>query len=173
VVWVLVREWIPNNGALVGLGAVSIGGSFLIQGDNIDFIILRDPLLDIVLLVGLLFLFGVVLYWVDRLLDNKMPAPPRTFGIVAYSLMISIAAPIMIPTFASLFTEEFCGCSNPPFWTGVFLTATSLSTIVWWVQHLRGADTPPQTLKMVGTTSLALTALAGAVDLTTEITQIL
>lgn len=173
VIWVLVREWIPTNRALVGLGAVAIGGSFLIQGDNIDFVILQDPLLDLVLLLGLLFLFGVVLYWVDRLLDNKMPAQPRTFAIVAYSLMIAMAAPLMIPTFGSLFTEEFCSCRNPPFWTGVFLAATSLSTIVWWVQHLRGADTPSQTLRNIGMTSLALTALAGAVDLTTEITHIL
>jgi hypothetical protein len=173
VVWVLVREWIPNNPVPVGIGTVAIGGSFLIHGNNIDFFILEDPLLDIVLLVGLLFLFGVVLYWVDGLLDSKMPVQPRTYGIVAYSLMIAIAAPLIIPTFGSLFTEEFCDCSNPPFWTGVFLTATSLSTIVWWVQHLRGADTPSKTLKTIGTTSLALTALAGAVDLATEIIRIL
>jgi hypothetical protein len=173
VIWVLVREWIPNNLVPVGLGTVAIGGSFLIHSDNTDFVILQNPRLDIVLLVGLLFLFGVVLYWVDGLLDSKMPAQPRTFGIVAYSLMIAIAAPLIIPTFGSLFTEEFCNCSNPPFWTGVFLTATSLSTIVWWVQHIRGADTPSRTLKNIGTTSLALTALAGAVDLTTEIAHIL
>jgi hypothetical protein len=173
VVWVLVREWIPNNRALVGLGAVAIGGSFLIHGENIDFIILPNPRIDIVLLLGLLFLFGVVLSWVDGLLDNKMPDPPRTFGIVVYAIMIAIAAPLIIPTFGSLLTEEFCQCSSPPIWTGVFLTATAVSTIVWWVQHLRGADTPPQTLRKIGTTSLALTALAGAIDLTTEIAHIL
>ena len=173
VVWVLVREWIPKRAALVGLGAVGIGGSFLIHAGNRDFFILQDPRLDLVLLVGLLFLFGVVLYWVDGLLDEKMPDQPQTFGIVVYSLMIAMAAPLIIPTFASMFTREFCSCAKPPIWTGVFLTATSLSTIVWWVQHLRGADTPSRTLKMIGTTSVALTAIAGAVDLTTEITHIL
>ena len=173
VVWVLVREWIPKKAALVGLGAVAIGGSFLIQANNRDFVILQDPRLDLVLLVGLLFLFGVVLYWVDGLLDKKMPDQPRTFGIVAYTLMIAMAAPLIIPTFASMFSKEFCFCSHPPIWTGVFLAATSLSTIVWWVQQLRGADNPSQTLKMIGTTSLTLTAIAGAVDLTTEITHIL
>jgi len=173
VVWVLVREWIPKTAALVGLGAVAIGGSFLIHAGNRDFFILQDPRLDLVLLVGLLFLFGVVLYWFDRLLDNKMPDQLRTFGIVVYSLMIAMAAPLIIPTFASMFTREFCSCAKPPIWTGVFLTATSLSTIVWWVQHLRGADTPSRTLNKIGTTSVALTAIAGAVDLTTEITHIL
>jgi len=173
VVWVLVREWIPKKAALVGLGAVAIGGSFLIQAGNRDFVILQDPRLDLVLLLGLLFLFGVVLYWVDGLLDKKMPDQPQTFGIVVYSLMIAMAAPLIIPTFASMFSKDFCFCSNPPVWTGVFLAATSLATVTWWVQHLRGADNPSQTLNMIGTTSLALTALAGAVDLTTEITHIL
>jgi hypothetical protein len=173
VIWVLVREWIPSNAVSVGIGTVAIGGSFLIQGNNIDFFILVDPLLDIVLLVGLLFVFGTVLYWVDGLLDTKMPAQPRTFGVVVYAIMVAMGTVFMIPTFGSLLTEEFCSCSNPPIWTGVFLIATSLSTIVWWVQHLRGADIPSQTLKRIGTTSLALTALAGAVDLTTEITRIL
>jgi hypothetical protein len=173
VVWVLVREWIPKKAALVGLGAVAIGGSFLIQGNNRDFFILQDPSLDLVLLLGLLFLFGIALYWVDGLLDEKMPNQPQTFGIVVYSLMVAMAAPLIIPTFASMFSKDFCFCSNPPIWTGVFLTATSLATIVWWVQHLRGADTPSRTLNTIGTTSVALTAIAGAVDLTTEITRIL
>jgi hypothetical protein len=173
VIWVLVREWIPNNPVPVGVGTVAIGGSFLIHGENIDFFILQDPLFDIVLLVGLLFLFGVVLYWVDGLLDTKVPAQPRTFGVVVYAIMVAMGTVFMIPTFGSLLTEEFCSCSNPPIWTGVFLIATSLSTIVWWVQHLRGADTPSQILRKIGTTSLALTALAGAVDLTTEIMHIL
>jgi len=90
VVWVLVREWIPNKAALVGLGAVAIGGSFLIQGNNRDFVILQDPRLDLVLLLGLLFLFGVVLYWIDELLDKKMSDQPQTLGIVVYSLMNAI-----------------------------------------------------------------------------------
>jgi len=173
VVWVLVREWIPNKAALVGLGAVAIGGSFLIQGNNRDFVILQDPRLDLVLLLGLLFLFGVVLYWIDELLDKKMSDQPQTLGIVVYSLMIAIAAPLIIPTFASMFSKEFCFCLNPPIWTGVFLAATSLATVTWWVQHLRGANTPSQSLNMIGTASLTLTAIAGAVDLTTEITRIL
>ena len=169
----MVREWIPKKAALVGLGAVAIGGSFLIQGNNTDFVILQDPRLDLVLLLGLLFLFGVSLYWVDGLLDEKMPDHPQTFGIVVYSLMIAMAAPLLVLTFGSLFTESFCFCSNPPIWTGVFLTTTSLATVTWWVQHLRGADTPSQALNTIGTTSVALTAIAGAVDLTTEITHIL
>ena len=52
----------PDSAVLVGLGAVAIGGSLLIQADNTDFIILQDPQVDLVLLVGLVFLFGMSLY---------------------------------------------------------------------------------------------------------------
>ena len=172
VVWVLVREWIPKKAVVVGLGAVAIGGSFLIQGDNIDFFILEEPLIDLVLLLGLIFSFGVSVYWFDGLLQKRVGDRPRTFGIVVYSVMVALAAPLIVPTFGGFFDEEFCFCSNPPIWTGVFLTAASLATVTWWVRHLRGADTPSQPVSIVGRTSVALAAVAGAVDLTTEITQI-
>ncbi len=173
VIWVLVRQWIPANPVIVGLGAVSIGGFFLIQADNTDFFILQDPRIDLVLLVGLIFVFGVSLYSIDRWLDTKMADPAGTTGIVVYTIMIALGSPLVIPTFANMFSKDFCFCSNPPIWTGVFLTATSIATIVWWVQHLRGADTPSKNLETIGRTSLALTVVAGAVHLTSEIIHIL
>ena len=61
LIWVLVRQWIPDSAVLVGLGAVAIGGSLLIQSDNTDFVILEGPQIDLVLLVSLVFVFGVSL----------------------------------------------------------------------------------------------------------------
>lgn len=172
VIWVLIKEWIPKRAVVVGLGGVALGGSFLIDGDNIDFFILEGPLPDLVLLLGLLFLFGVVLYWFDGLLDDRTSDRPGTVGIVVYSLMVAVAAPLIVPTFGNFFSEEFCFCSDPPIWTGVFLVAASLSTVTWWIQHLRGAEAPSQSLSIIGRATLALAALAGSIDLTTEITQI-
>jgi hypothetical protein len=102
-----------------------------------------------------------------------MADPAGTTGIVMYTIMIALGSPLAVPTFANMFSKGFCFCSNPPIWTGVFLTATSLTTIVWWVQHLRGADTPSKTLETIGRTSLTLTVVAGAVHLTSEIIHIL
>ena len=68
--WVIVWQWIPRHPVVVGLGAVALGGFNLIDADNRDFVILRDafPGLapDLVLLVGLVFVFGASLVWVDR-----------------------------------------------------------------------------------------------------------
>ena len=173
VIWVLIRRWLPGGALVVGLGAVSIGGPFLIEGDNRDFVILEDPRLDLLLLLGLLFLFGLSLHWVDRLLTERTSEEPRTSGIVFYSLMLSLGAPLMIPTFGFFFSQEFCFCSSPPIWTGIFLTAASLATVTWWIRHLRGAQSPSPPLTTIGLVAVSLTAVAGIIDLTTEIIHIL
>jgi hypothetical protein len=173
VVWVLVRQWLPKNAALVGLVTVGMGGSFLVEADNRDFVILGDPLIDLVLLVSLVFSFGLSLYWLDRWLIHRMDSPVGTLGVAVYSVMALMGVLFAYATFATFFSADFCFCSNPPRWTGVFLAAASFATIGWWVQHLRGAETPSSAMRVVGTTSVALAALAGAIHLSIEIIHIL
>ena len=172
VIWVLVREWIPRKASIVGAGAVGIGGTFVIDGDNIDFFILEGPFLDVILLLGLVFLFGVTVFRIDAMLDARMRDRPRTLGIVVYSVMVALAAPLLIPTFGNFFDEDFCFCTHPPIWTGVFLASAAVATVTWWFQHLRGAENPSRRLSFVGRTSVALCAAAGAIDLATEIALI-
>ena len=173
VIWVLVRQWIPGSAVVVGLGAVAIGGSLLIQADNRDFVILAGPELDLVLLVGLVFVFGASLYWIDSWLDRNVRERSKTVGIVIYSIMVAVGAVFAYPTFGTLFSEEFCFCSNPPRWTGIFLIVTALATVAWWIRFVRGADEPSRRLNMFGTTSVALAVAAGAIHLGREILHIL
>lgn len=173
VVWVLVRQWIPNQPVVVGLGSVAMGGFFLVQADNADFFILRDPQLDLLLLLGLVFAFGVSIIMVERWLDRRLPDPPGATSIVLYSIVMALGAPLVVPLFGNYLSKDFCFCTNPPIWTGVFLIATALTTIGWWVQRLRGAEAPSKLLQTAGTTSVALAALAGGVHLTREIIAIL
>ena len=42
-VWVAMKPWIPKRWAIVGIGAVSIGGFQLVASDNPDFDILQGP----------------------------------------------------------------------------------------------------------------------------------
>ena len=173
VVWVIVRKWMPDSAVLVGLGAVAIGGSLLIQADNTDFFLLQGPQIDIVLLLGLILVFGMSVYWVDGWLDRRLPDHPGRFGVVVYSIMLIVGVVFLFAVFGAFFLGAFCLCSNSPRWTGVFLAATLLTTVAWWVQHLRGAEEPTNALKTVGTTSVVLTGLAGAIHLTREIIHIL
>ena len=173
VIWVLVRQWIPDSAMLVGLGAVAIGGPLLIQADNTDFIILEGPQIDLVLLIGLVFVFGAALFWVDGWLDRNMRQRPGTLGLVTYSVLVVVGAVFSYPTFATLFSEEFCFCSNPPRWTGVFLIVAALATVLWWIQSIRGATEPTRSLNTLGTASVALAASAGAIYLGREVLHIL
>ena len=173
VIWVLARQWIPNSAPLVGLGAVAIGGSLLIEADNPDFVILDGPQLDLVLLVSLVFVFGASLYWIDDWLVRRVRKRPTTIGVVIYSIMVAVGAVFSYPTFATLFSEEFCFCSNPPRWTGIFLVVTALASVAWWIRFIRGADEPSRGLHTLGTTSVALAVAAGAIHLGREILHIL
>ena len=173
VIWVLVRHWIPDSAVLVGFGAVAIGGSLLIQSDNTDFVILTGPQIDLVLLLSLVFVFGAAVYWTDGWLHRKMRERPKTIGVVIYSAMVAAGVVFSYASFATLFSEDFCLCSNPPRWTGIFLIVTALATISWWIRYIRGAAEPSRRLSAVGTTSVALAVSAGAIHLGREILHIL
>ncbi|MFB3051731.1 MAG: hypothetical protein ACE1Z0_07065 [Acidimicrobiia bacterium] len=142
-------------------GAVAIGGGFpLVEADNTDFAILGYPGADLVLLLGLIFVFGVVLFWLDR----RLPEVGGTSSIVVYSLLVAVGVPFLVPVLGSFFSSGFCFCENPPIWTGIFLASTSIATIWWWKLSRRGWETPPATLRTIGTTSIALTVTAGSIQ---------
>ncbi len=139
---------------------MAIGGFLLVEADNTDFAILGYPGADLVLLLGLIFVFGVVLFWLDR----RLPEVGGTNSIVVYSLLVAVGVPFLVPVLGSFFSSGFCFCENPPIRTGIFLASTSIATIWWWKLSLRGWETPPATLRTIGTTSIALTVTAGSIQ---------
>jgi MFS family permease len=173
VIWVMVKEWIPARPAAVGLGAVAIGGFNLIESDNPDFEILRGPYVDLILLLGLVFLFGVVLHALDGLFDRRLPAATGPVSVILYSLVAALGLPLMIPAIGILLSEDFWNCLHPPIWIGIFLIVSSLATLIWWALHLRGDAEPSARLRLMGAGSLLLAVAAGAIRLIAEITAIL
>ena len=172
-VWVVVKEWIPPHPALVGLGATAIGGFMLIEADNRDFVLLEGPAPDLLLLVGLLFAFGMVLHHVDRWLGSRLPEATGGIAIGLYSILAAAAVAMAVPTFGVFFARGFCACEHPPVWTGVFLAATALVTLWWWISHLKGKDAPSATMRLVGRSGVLLAVVAGTVGLTVAIVRIL
>ena len=172
VVWVIVKEWIPDNPMLVGLGATAIGGFLLIEADNRDFLILTPPGLDVFLLLALVFLFGVVVHRFDKGFDRRLPARGLISTIV-YSLLAAAGLAMAIPTFGNFFSSGFCGCQEPPVWTGVLLAATAVVTLAWWVMALRGREAPSPSLRLWGRILTTATVVAGGVHLTGQILAII
>jgi hypothetical protein len=172
VVWVVVKEWIPDNPVAVGLGAVAIGGFLLVEADNRDFLILTPPGLDVALLLALVFLFGMALHRLDKGFDRRLPAR-GPISLIVYSLLAAVGLAVAIPAFGNFFSPNFCACQEPPVWSGLFLAVSAVVTVWWWVLDLRGVEGPPASLRLVGRVTTAAAAVAGAVHLTTQIVAII
>ncbi len=172
-VWVVMKPWIPVRWAVVGLGAVAIGGFQLVSSDNRDFDILEGPALDIVLLLALVFVFGAVLSALDRFLDRRLPRADRAGPVVVYGLVTAVGL-IFVPLGLLLqFMPGFDERAYPPIWTGVFVCATALVTIWWWVDRIRGKTEPSLIQRRLGAGLAAAAALAGLSHLILEINRIL
>jgi hypothetical protein len=172
VVWVIVKEWIPDNPLLVGLGTVAIGGFLLVEADNPDFLILDPPVFDVILLLALVVAFGVALHRFDRLFERRLPDRQGAVSTVVYSLLAAVGVLVMIPTFGSFFSSSFCACEHPPIWTGILLAVTLVATVWWWVLDLSGAQEPPPNLRVLGRLATAGAALAGSIHLIGQIVAI-
>ena len=169
VVWVLVKQWIPNNPVLVGLGAAAIGGFALIEADNPDFVILNGPAIDLVLLLLLLFLFGVSLQWIDKRLDRRLPRTGSVVSTTVYTALVLLGAPAVLLTFATFLSSDQLSVLL----TGIFLVIAGIASVVWWVMEMRGAVEPPSALQRVGLLAVAGAVVVGAVQVVGQVVQIL
>lgn len=172
VVWVIVKEWVPDKPLIVGLGATAIGGFLLIEADNPDFLILTPPVVDLILLLSLVFLFGFVLHRLDAVLERRLPARRGVLSTIVYALLAVVGIPLTIGTLGLFFSASACSCMHPPIWTGVMLVITAVVTLSWWILDLRGAIAPPAGLRLAGRMATAAAVVAGAVHLTATIAAI-
>ncbi|MDX1448347.1 MAG: hypothetical protein R3246_04715 [Acidimicrobiia bacterium] len=172
VVWVFIREWIPDNSWLVGFGAMLIGGFALVEADNRDFVILGDPLVDVVMLLALVFTFGVTVLRLDRWLDRRLPSG-NTGWTVGYAAISLVGVPLLIPAFGNFFSRDFCFCHSPPIWTGVFLSVAAAASVTWWVLDFRQVSAVSRVLPRLGQLAVVGAVIAGGVHLTAQIVAIL
>jgi len=172
-VWVTMKPWIPRRWAVVGLGAVAIGGFQLVSSDNRDFDILEGPALDIVLLLSLVFVFGAVLSALDHRLDGRLPRADRAGSVVAYGLITAVGLVFVPLGLLVQFMPGFGERAYAPTWTGVFVCATAVVTIWWWADRVRGKIEPSLVQRRLGVGLAASAAFAGLIHLTLEITRIL
>jgi hypothetical protein len=172
-VWVVMKPWIPRNWVVVGLGAVAIGGFQLVASDNRDFDILEGSALDLVLLLTLVFGFGAVLHLLDRFLENRMPPEDRTGPIVIYGAITAVGLVIAPLGLVLQFMPGFADRAYSPVWTAVFVCATALVTLWWWVDRARGKSEPTLVQRRLGSGFAAGAVLVGLLHLTFEIIRIL
>lgn len=173
VVWALTAEWLPRRWWVVGTATMAVGAPSLIDPDNRDFLILDPPTLDLALLLGLLFGFGVALLAVDNLLTRRMAPTAGDLGTVLQALLVLNASALAIPVFGGFFSREFCFCDQPPWWTGTFLVFAAVASVWWWVAELAGRDDHRPRAALLGHVSVAAAIGVAMVDLALDVVEIL
>jgi len=172
-VWVVIKPWIPRKWAVVGLGAVAIGGFQLVASDNRDFDILERPALDLFLLLTLVFIFGAVLHLLDRFLESRMPRGDRTGPLVVYGAITAVGLVIAPLGLVLQFMPSFADRAHSPIWTAVFVCGTGLITLWWWIDRERGKTEPTSVQRRLGSGFVAGAVLVGLLHLTFEIIRVL
>lgn len=173
VMWVGTKYWLPDKAWAVGLATAAVGGPTLVLADNRDFEILRSPAGDIVLLVGLVFGFGMALHRVDRAFDRRLPPRGSTAAAVLYGILTSVGVLCVPIAYGAFLTEAGCFCSDPNVWTGVGLIVATVASGVWWVLDITGSVDAPTWLRWTGLVGTWGAVAAGAYYLTREVTAIL
>ena len=172
-VWVVIKPWIPRKWVVVGLGAVAIGGFQLVASDNPDFDILEGPALDIVILLALVFGFGATVHLLDRFLDDRLPRGDRVRALVVYGAITAVGLVIAPLGLVLQFMPSFADHAYSPIWTAVFVCATGLVTLWWWIDRERGKTEPSSIQRRLGSGFAAGAVLVGLLHLAFEIIRIL
>jgi len=144
-----------------------------VASDNPDFDILDGPALDLVILLVLVFGFGATVYLLDRFLDHRLPRGDRMGSVVVYALVTVVGLLIAPLGLVLQFMPGFDDRAYSPVWTAVFVCATALVTLWWWIDRARGKSEPTLVQRRLGSGFAAGAVLVGLLHLTFEITRIL
>ena len=179
VLWVVVSPWIPWRGPrrwlLVGVLALAFGGSFLIESQNADFVILDQVPVLLVMLAGLVVLVGIAVAWLDELLERRMSRPSGRFDrALAGSILVAFAGllPLAFTVLAYL-SPSFSDRPRPP-WVGIALLVAGAATAVLWLLRIRGAAVDaPALVRLLGVGGVFAAAALGGLHLVGEAARIL
>ena len=179
VVWVAVAEWIPGRGAAravaTGLVGVALSAFLVVRADELDFTVV-EPLSAIVLLIGLVGLFGIALTLIDEQLRRRLPAvtPGRAGALLVYLLISGVGLLFMPMTLQTYFGggDLLTRKASPE--VGLAILAVGLATLAAWALRVRtGSSTRPRALRIAGQGALAIAVVLGALHLGREIAAIL
>ena len=130
------RRWRGFFFGVVLFGAAS-ATSDIMNPDNIDFRILKNPVLLVTAIFILFLVFGLVMDSSFRFLDRRFPQTEGRGGIIAapyvvFALVGLLVAVAIAPVF---FTESSCDC-EPPLIASWSIVLAGLGTVLWWATAL-------------------------------------
>lgn len=163
ILFVITAPWLSwagkGSGGLFGLVLLAIGSatSDFMNPDNIDFLVLKNSALLVVMIFLLFVAFGLVIVGVFGFLDRKFPrVEGRNALIKAPYIMISLVGLLAFVSFLPLFfIDSFCQC-EPPIAASFAMVLMGIGTLVWWSTAL---------IRVLPSWSLRLSAMLGYLGL--------
>jgi hypothetical protein len=136
--YTVFRPWLAWAGRFRGLAfgivlfAIGSASSDVMNPDNIDFFILGNGVLNVLLIVALFLTFGIVMEEVHRALDRRVPneSGRRSIVFAAISILgLLISVPLAVGT---MFGNSGCDC-DPPILAAWLTGLTASGTGLWWL----------------------------------------
>ncbi len=144
VFYAAFRPWLgwagKWRGAIFGVVLFAIGSatSDVLNPDNIDFIVLGNGALLVSLIVALFIGYGVMIEWLFKVLDRRMPLveSANTLFKTEYvgTAIIGLLAAVGFVGF-SLFSTQGCDC-DPPLLASTFVVIVAVGTLLWWASGI-------------------------------------
>lgn len=178
VLYVATEEWLAWAGRWRGLAfggvLLAIGGaaSTALEPDNIDFLVLGHPFLNVPMLVSLFFLYGIMIEWLIGVLGRRMPEVSGA-GVAGYAIIVAAGAPFILLTLMGTAGVNGSGCDcAPPLlaFAGILLMAAATGTM--WAIELSGRSSP-RIVGLLGHLGLIAAVGAGGRQAIANITAIL
>lgn len=143
--YLAMRPWLGWAGKWRGVAfgillfGLTSATSDLMNPDNVDFSILGNGPLLVVLIVGLFVGFGVVADWVFGMLDRRLPHSDKGWWPtgVAYAVISAVGVMTVLSLGSAILSggEGICGCEAPMQASWSFLLA-SVATAVMWISGI-------------------------------------
>ena len=92
--------------------------------------------------------------------------------MVAYGALTAVGLVIAPLGLVLQFLPSFADRAHSPVWTAIFVCATALVTLWWWVSRARGLTEPTPVQRRLGSGFAAAAALVGLLQLTFEVARI-
>ncbi len=129
--WALLKPHLPGRLGLLwaGVAAAAIGGNAFVKADNIDFVILRPIVMNVVLYPALSALAGVAIVAIDRRFERRAFASGVTGATVltAFGMMGA----------GLLFTLIVVAAGDEPWMSGELLVLGGLTAPIWLAETRR------------------------------------
>jgi hypothetical protein len=139
--YLAMRPWLGWSRRLRGvvfgvvLFALTSATSDLMNPDNVDFFILGNGPLLVALIVGLFVGFGVVIDWVFRWLDHRLPGEEggwRSVGVpYAVFAVVGTMAVLLLGSAILLGGDGVCDCDPPVRASWSFLVVFASTSVMW------------------------------------------